>query len=90
MLDSFESLCASAANDGEALHASFDDDIRILEREVQCSKRAKVMRTNDMRAMDGRLKAGDKAMQETARKFEAGDASRQEAIHGLEASHYAS
>ena len=47
------------------------------------------MHNIDLRDMAGRLKARDAAMQEAARKSEAEDASRQEVICGLEASHRA-
>ena len=77
----------STAKDMEAQRALFEDDIQRLERELQCSRRAKVMHTIGMRAMAERLKAGDAARQEAARESEARDASRREAIHGLEVSH---
>ena len=67
----------------------FEDNIRRLERELQCLKRAKVMHTIELRAMAGKLKAGDTARREAAHELEAGNASRQEVIRGLEASHHA-
>ena len=61
----------SAAKDREVLCASFETNIRRLEREMHRSKRAKMMHIIKLRAMAGRLEAGDAARREAAHKSEA-------------------
>ena len=89
MSDLLELSRASAAEHREALRAPFKDDVQRIKRDLQCSKRANVMYTIDLQAMDGRLEDGDAVRREASHELEAGDVTRQEAIRGLEASHCA-
>ena len=64
-MDFLESSRVSTTEDREAMRASFKDDARRLDRELQCSKPAKMMHTVKLGDIDGRLEDGDAARHDT-------------------------
>ena len=69
MLDSLQLLGALAVKDRKVLCALFEDNSGRLKW-----KHAKAICTSKLRAIDGRLEAGDTARQEATHNLEAGDA----------------